>query len=46
MFDVNTKSAFFCLQAEVKLFRKQGGGGTLVFSTPVLPSMGLGGTSI
>jgi NAD(P)-dependent dehydrogenase (short-subunit alcohol dehydrogenase family) len=44
MTDVNLKSAFFCLKAQLGQFRKQGNGGALVFNASILGSVGMPGT--
>lgn len=44
LINLNLKSAFFNMQAQVAQFRKQGGGGVILFNASVLASIGLPGT--
>ena len=46
LFDLNLKSAFFCLQAQVAQFRKQKSGGSILFNASILGSVGFTGTVI
>jgi NAD(P)-dependent dehydrogenase (short-subunit alcohol dehydrogenase family) len=46
LFDTNLKAAYFNLQAQVKVMRRQGGGGSIVFNSSVLASMGFAGTAM
>jgi NAD(P)-dependent dehydrogenase (short-subunit alcohol dehydrogenase family) len=43
--NVNLKSAFFCLQAQIAQLRLQGGGGSIVFNASALASCGLPGSA-
>lgn len=44
LLSLNLRSAFFNMQAQVAQFRKQGGGGAILFNASVLASIGLAGT--
>jgi NAD(P)-dependent dehydrogenase (short-subunit alcohol dehydrogenase family) len=44
LMDINFKSAFFCLQAQIAHMRKAGGGGSILFNASVLGSVGFPGT--
>jgi NAD(P)-dependent dehydrogenase (short-subunit alcohol dehydrogenase family) len=46
LMDINLRSAFFCMQAQVAQFRKQGGGGAIVFNASVLATIGQFGTAM